>query len=126
MDGVPSNAPRPSSQDGARADTHGASLAGRLRALYGDLRRRFDDVLSVGETAASQSEGANLEDDPTAPVEMERFPDRAYPLTYPGRDIVEINTTDAVGIETEDGLRLSVPENPDATILSDEWVPIER
>jgi len=55
-----------------------------------------------------------------------QFPDRAYPLTYPGRDCSDINPTDAVGIETADGLRLSVPENPDATIVSDRWDPIER
>lgn len=53
------------------------------------------------------------------------FPNREKPLTYPARDSPGINTPDVVSIETEEGLRLSVPENPDAAMTSDVWTTVE-
>lgn len=56
---------------------------------------------------------------------MEGFPEREYLLTYPGRELSAINSPDVVRVETDHGLRLSVPENPEATLTSDVWMPVE-
>ena len=53
------------------------------------------------------------------------FPERERPLVYPARDLPGINTPDVVCVETECGLRLSVPENPDATLTSDVWTTVD-
>jgi hypothetical protein len=58
-------------------------------------------------------------------VAFDDFPERARPLTHPARNGPGINTPDVVSIETDQGLRLSVPENPDAELTSDVWMPVE-
>ena len=56
---------------------------------------------------------------------FEDFPGRERPLTHPARDSPGINSPDVVSIETDAGLRLSVPENPDAMLTSDVWMTVE-
>lgn len=56
---------------------------------------------------------------------IDGFSNRERPLTYPGRELSGINTPDVVSLETEDGLRLSVPENPDAQLTSDVWTTVD-
>ncbi len=58
-------------------------------------------------------------------VTVPDFPSRDRPLTYPARDSEGINTPDVVGTQTEEGLRLSIPENPDAELTSDVWMDVE-
>lgn len=53
------------------------------------------------------------------------FPEREKPLAHPARNTTGINTPDVVSIETDQGLRLSVPENPDAEMTSDVWMTVE-
>lgn len=56
---------------------------------------------------------------------FKNFPGREQPLAHPARNSPGINTPDVVSIETDDGLRLSVPENPDAELTSDVWMSVE-
>lgn len=125
MSGVLSNANSDASETGQPDDSDG-SLTGYLRTVFGRLHRRLVARLRTDDRDdADQTHAARGGDSPRC-IGSDRFPDRSYPLTYPGRDLAEINSTDVVGFETEEGLRLSVPENADATIVSDQWVPIER
>lgn len=81
---------------------------------------------STGSLATSsgptvETEAVESVDGPT----FDDFPARAKPLTHPARNAPGINTPDVVSIETDQGLRLSVPENPDAELTSDVWMPVE-
>jgi len=53
------------------------------------------------------------------------FPDRELALTHPARNSPGINAPDVVSIETDQGLRISVPENPDAVLTSDVWTTVD-
>jgi len=104
-----------------QSDNGTDGLLTRIRSTLARGRRRLRAAIYDDEPSADPEPP-----DATATLDLEPFPDRAYPLTYPGRELADSNTTDVVGIETDAGLRLSVPENPDATIVSDQWVLIER
>lgn len=70
----------------------------------------------------------DIEPKPVEPTDcsaFRNFPGRDQPLTHPARNSSGINTPDVVSIETDQGLRLSVPENPDAEMTSDVWMPVE-
>lgn len=85
------------------------------------------DATRSARTAASDG-GSDVEATPVEPADcpaFEDFPEREQPLTHPARNLPGINTPDVVCIETEDGLRLSIPENPDAELTSDVWMPVE-
>jgi|GEM_PF-3549168 len=125
MSGVLSNANSDASETGQSDGSYG-SLTSHLRTALGRLHRRLQMRLRSDDRDDRDQTQAVPGGDPSHCAESDRFPDRAYPLTYPGRELAEINSTDVVGFETEDGLRLSVPENADATIISDQWVSIER
>lgn len=115
----------PGDDDGPGAST--ASVRSRLKQLFDHLCHCFGTLARMGLSSADDEPSRSTHDhDIDGPVRFEQFPDREHPLTYPGRDLSEINPTDVVAVETEDGVRLSIPENPDATIVSDNWVPIER
>jgi hypothetical protein len=126
MNGVPSSAPDASTDRGdADGDTSG-SLTDRLLGLVDALRRRLRDVADGGGSEAETDRDRAASDSAAFDLQRDGYPDRERPLTYPGRERSGVNTPDVVGVETEDGLRLSVPENPDATVVSDVWVPIEE
>jgi hypothetical protein len=124
MNGVPSSAPDVSSEQNDSSDQTDRSVTDRLRDLVAAVTRRLR-----GHEDASADDGARdqpSQESATFDLDREGYPDRDRPLTYPGRDSDGVNTTDVVGVETDDGLRLSVPENPDAEVVSDVWVPIEE
>jgi len=126
MSGVSSREHDGSPEEDDRAAT-ADTITGRVRTALDRLRERFESVVQLAErttdaTSGRSESGEQMENC----TEFDDFPDRDHPLTYPGRDLSDINPTDVVAIETSDGVRLSVPENPDATITSDVTVPIER
>lgn len=47
------------------------------------------------------------------------------PFSSPTRELPDERGPTVISIETERGLRLSVPENPDETLTSDVWVTVE-
>lgn len=119
--------------NGARSRRSGslrARVAAVLRSLVDRLRRdESDDLPTVVEPSGTDdgddSSPEALERPATQAADLEGFPSRERPLTYPGREITGINSPDVVSVETEDGLRVSVPENPDATIVSDVWTTVD-
>ena len=103
--------------------TDGSTLLGQLRAVLTRYCRRLRSGRAETEpTTRSTAERT----DPTATLDTERVPERVDPLTDPARDPSGGDSPDIVGIETAAGLRLSVPEHPESTIVSDKWVPVER
>jgi len=112
-----------STDAGARSEASESSLWDRVRTVIERARQWLRSDTTADNTTA---DGGAPQSDPTTTLDLDRFPDRAYPLTYPGREVHGINAPDVVGIETADGLRLSIPENPDSTIVSDQWVTVER
>lgn len=90
----------------------------------------FTDSVESSQSS-SQAVSSQMEDESPQAIKstdcpsFREFPNREKPLTYPARDSPGINTPDVVSIETEEGLRLSVPENPDAAMTSDVWTTVE-
>jgi hypothetical protein len=126
MNGVPSSAPDASTDhDDSSGDTS-RSITGRLRGLVDALSRHLRDVVDGDGSRADTDRDRAASDSAVFDLQRDDYPDRERPLTHPGRECSGVNTPDVVGVETEDGLRLSVPENPDATVVSDVWVPIEE
>lgn len=80
--------------------------------------RDRNDTTLQGSAELKQVEAVNSK-------RFENLPRREKPLTYPARDTPGINSPDVVGVETEQGLRLSVPENPDAELVSDVWMDVQ-
>ncbi|WP_226021422.1 hypothetical protein [Halomicrobium salinisoli] len=99
-----------------RVGDAGASLLDRVRSAVSNF---------VASDDVDPASAALLEEPPGSPS-MDDYPDREYPLTFPVRDRVGTNSPDVVALETEDGLRLSVPENSDAVITSDVWTTVDR
>ena len=79
-----------------------------------------DQSVSRGSSRSGRAD-AHLEDRTRA----ERSVDRARALARPRRDSPESDRTEVVSTETEDGLRLSLPSNPDATLTSDVWTTVD-
>lgn len=120
-------------------DPTGDSVSGR----FGSVRRRLRGAVvsrvtrlrrRLGRIAAASRRYRSLGETPDEPPadgtagrypRIDGFPDRDQPLTYPGRDCRGINPPDVVGIRTNGGLRVSLPENPDATLTSDVWTEVE-
>ncbi|ACV48673.1 MULTISPECIES: hypothetical protein [Halomicrobium] len=102
------------------------SVAGRVRAAIEHLRRHVGALLSRERSANGTSDQRARRESAAYGLDLDRFPERAQPLTYPDRELDGLNTPDVIGIETDDGLRLSIPDNPDAAVVSDVWVPIEE
>lgn len=125
MTSVPSSAPEISSDTGEQSPPIGDSIFDRLRGVFSRVRQYVSRVAPL-ETPLYEESARQQPNSRDQTVQFERFPDRSYPLTHPGRDLTEINPTDVVAIEIEAGVRFSIPENPDATIVSDQWVLIER
>lgn len=72
--------------------------------------------------------GTESDPEPVTPADcpaFRGFPGREQPLTHPARNSPGINAPDVVSIETDQGLRLSVPENPDAVVTSDVWTTVD-
>lgn len=100
-----------------------------LGGCVSDAGIRSDSQERSGSTGAPVS---RVESDPTTETvesvdypTFNNFPEREQPLAHPARNTPGINTPDVVSIETEQGLRLSVPENPDAELTSDVWMTVE-
>ncbi|WP_372480758.1 hypothetical protein ACAH01_07755 [Halomicrobium sp. HM KBTZ05] len=109
-----------------RSDGPHGSVSGRVQGLLEYLRGRVLTLL-VRDRSTDDAGRRRLDRDGGSTVpELDRFPERARPLTHPDRELDGLNTPDVVGIETDDGLRLSLPNNPDATLVSDVWVTIEE
>lgn len=123
-------------------DPEEPDAAPRLTAVYERVRRFVDRLSAIGSrlppatgsTAATRDsivatrvDGSSLDADrsPTECPSIGGFPDREYPLTYPSRELVGVNSPDVVSVETEHGLRLSMPENADASLTSDVWTTVE-
>ena len=126
MNGVPSSAPDVSSAQSDASDQTDRSVPGRLRDLVAAVTRRLRERLDGDASADDGTRDQPSQESATFDLDREGYPDRDRPLTYPGREDHDVNTTDVVGVETDDGLRLSVPENPDAKVVSDVWVEIEE
>lgn len=120
------------------ADTPLSRRAGRLRdGVERFLGALVDGVRSLGQWLSPDD--SSVDSDHTArrrdarpdarsdrsPPDLDGFPERERPLTYPGREVSGVNSPDVVSVETDQGLRLSVPENPDATIVSDVWTTVD-
>lgn len=108
------------------------SYARRFLSWFGSLVTRTRHVSQRERRSESRDADRAERDtsdlrpvDRTEPVVSGDFPDREQPLTRPARDSTDINSPDVVGVQTEDGLRLSIPENPDAELTSDVWMTVE-
>ncbi|PSP93949.1 hypothetical protein BRC91_07720 [Halobacteriales archaeon QS_4_62_28] len=125
MSGVSSREHNGSPEDDERAAST-KTVANRVKTALDALRERLRSVVRPTQTTDTKPSRSETPTEMMNCTEFDSFPKRAHPLTHPGRDLSDINPTDVVAIETTDGVRLSVPENPDATITSDVTVPIER
>ena len=120
-------------------DSPASSGSSRLREYAGRFFSWVGGVVAKARSTTDRETTASSRNDPSGratpakpePVRasdcpsFENFPGREKPLTHPARNSSGINTPDVVSIETQDGLRLSVPENPDAQMTSDVWMDVE-
>lgn len=109
-----------------------SSLRAHVGRIFSWVADRAADVHSlVDGTERSPATGQVISADRPRSVHadgsgsLSEFPERERPLTYPARDVPGVNSPDVVSVETKDGLRLSVPENPDATLTSDVWTTVD-
>lgn len=64
--------------------------------------------------------------DPPTCEQIEDFPPRDRPFSYPTRNHPERNTLDLVATEINGEIRISYPDKPGAHIRSDHWEPVEE
>lgn len=83
--------------------------------------RRRRRMLEAPGSLGSDADPPELTDCPS----VDGLPPRERPLTVPARDESWDNQPDLTVEETSDGLTLSMPEEPEATITSNVWEPIE-
>jgi|GEM_PF-3455546 len=102
-------------------------LSGRVSSVT--VHAGSDGDARDTEAASGRGEtGSEQNPEPVSPVDcptFRGFPSREEPLTHPARNSPGINAPDVVSIETDQGLRLSVPENPDAVLTSDVWTTVD-
>jgi len=128
----------------AGAEASGASEEGAVPSLRRRLRARLRDLMDAlpfterlrsrsvqrgGDGRGTSADPTPLADDAVSPPacpSVPGFPDRQRPFTYPTRNHGEGNSVDLIGIETGGELTISLPENPEARLTSDEWVEVER
>jgi len=105
------NTDRDGSDDAALVDRFLSGLKAVLLALPGVSALVSD---ADGGRSASAIE----------PVEGDASADREAPAALPGGPAAD--RVDVVSTETDDTLTVEAVDNPDATISSDTWEPVER
>ncbi|WP_262176763.1 hypothetical protein [Haloarcula laminariae] len=81
-------------------------------------------VLALPGASTLASEPASDQPDPAVDAaDRDTSPDRNAPAALPGRAGSEV---EVVSTEADDTLTVEAVDNPDATISSDTWEPIER
>lgn len=97
----------------------------RVSAVLPSVEDR-EPALTVGSTPSTDAgEAARPAVATKGSAAVSTVRERDHPLTYPGRDLQGTNPPDVVSTETDDGLRISVPDNPDATLTSDVWTTVD-
>ncbi|MFC6973718.1 hypothetical protein ACFQL1_01940 [Halomicroarcula sp. GCM10025709] len=123
-------------QDRAEAVRDGASaesLRSRLRARIGDLlarvplaRRLVGADGDADRPTATAPVPTDRSPEHSARVLVEDLPQRDRPFVTPARRAGDRNPVELDVSEGDDGLTLSLADNPDATITSDTYQRVER
>ncbi|MFB6074617.1 MAG: hypothetical protein ABEJ89_06365 [Haloarculaceae archaeon] len=100
-------------------------VGGRLRTAASGIRAWIGGLwVPWGEGEPAPPVVAEPAEPPVCP-EVEGFPPREYPLVYPDRDSDLENEPEVIGVQTDERIILSHPDNRDARIVSDVWEEIE-
>ncbi|WP_254274180.1 hypothetical protein [Haloarcula marina] len=119
----------PDAPDEARGETTALQrFVSSVRSAFGRLvgaESVFGSANARGDGPVRQERAARTTEASSDCPPVAGLPERARPFTYPARDSDDENPVELVGVETAEGLTVSLPDNPDATITSDTWEPVE-
>ena len=115
---IPLDESRASEPSDSRDSPDAASLTDRFRSGLKAVLLALPGVSTLaGDGGSDRSEPG------TDTAERDGSPDRTAPVALPGGSTGEF---EVVSTETDDTLTVEAVDNPDATISSDTWEPVER
>ena len=115
---IPLDEPRGDGPSDGRDGPGDTPLTARLRSGLRTV------LLALPGASVLANDSAGDQPEPTGDAaERDVSPDRTAPAALPGGSGSEV---DVVSTEADDVLTVEAVDNPDATISSDTWEPIER
>ncbi|WP_324661951.1 hypothetical protein [Haloarcula sediminis] len=115
---IPLDEPRGDGPSDGRDGSDDTPLFDRLLSGLRAVVLAFPGGSTLVNDSASDRPEPTVED-----ADRDAAPDRTAPAALPGGSE---STVDVVSTETDDTLTVEAVDNPDATISSDTWEPIER